>query len=245
MAVQAGNEIDTAVVSDVIFLVQGHRDCDGARRGAGQGDPLRRHERGGRGLREHRNGVSPPSPGERPRSGACAMRWLCWASKAVAKEAGLAAFAHGLRVAEAPAPVGDLAGAYGIGFAYGEVTREALLEITQLMRREGIAEASVSPQRALVFPAQGQEKAALAELAKRLGAISDPGDIRLRFHRCPGAPACRRATVEFETARRGRFAGGWPAPASRARSTFRPAKSCAPTSTRRTSRPSQRTATTQ
>ncbi len=116
--------------------------------------------------------------------------------EAVAKEAGLEAVAHGLPIAEAPAPVGDLGGAFGIGFAYGEVTREALLEITALMRREGIAEASVSPQRALVFPAHGQEKAALAELAQRLGAITDPGDIRLRFHRCPGTPACRRATVE-------------------------------------------------
>ena len=116
--------------------------------------------------------------------------------EAVAKEAGLEAVAHGLRVAEAPAPVGDLGGAYGIGFAYGEVTREALRELTALMRREGIAEASVSPQRALVFPVHGQEKDALADLAKRFGAIADPADIRLRLHRCPGTPACRRGTVE-------------------------------------------------
>ena len=92
--------------------------------------------------------------------------------------------------------MGDLGGAYGIGFAYGEVTREALRELAALMRREGIAEASVSPQRALVFPVHGQEKAALADLAKRFGAITDPSDIRLRLHRCPGTPACRRATVE-------------------------------------------------
>ena len=59
------------------------------------------------------------------------------------------------------------------------------------MRRECIAEASVSPQRALVFPVHGQEKAALAELAKRFGAITDPGDIRLRaapMPRHPGLP---------------------------------------------------------
>ena len=154
MAVQAGNEIDTAVVSDAVFLVQDERIADGARRGAGQGDHVRQHERGSRRFCEYRKAflhLRRVNPAIRRMRDAVALLGV----EGVAEEAGLEAVAHGLRVAEAPAPVGDLGDAYGIGFAYGEVTREALLEITRLMRREGIAEASVSPQRALVFPARG------------------------------------------------------------------------------------------
>jgi precorrin-3B synthase len=195
MAVQAGNEIDTAVVSDVVFHVQDDRIAmvlEGALDKAILFDSTNAAAEGFVSLAMAFLHLRRVNPAIRRMRDAVALL----GAEGVAEEAGLAAFAHSLRVAEAPAPVGDLGGAYGIGFAYGEVAREALLEITQLMRREGIAEASVSPQRALVFPAHGQEKAALAELVGRLGAITDPGDIRLRFHRCPGAPACRRATVE-------------------------------------------------
>ena len=195
IAVQAGNEIDTAVVSDVIFLVQGHQIAmvlEGALDKAILFDGTNAAAEGFVSIATAFLRLRQATPTIRRMRDAVALL----GAEAVAKEAGLAAVAHGLPVAEAQAPVGDLAGAYGIGFAYGEVMREALLEITQLMRREGIADASVSPRRALVFPAHGQEKAALAELAVRLGAITDPGDIRLRFHRCPGTPACRRATVE-------------------------------------------------
>ena len=196
MAVQAGNELDTAVVSDVIFLVQGDRIAMVLEGALDKAILFGSTNAAAEGFVNVANGVPPPSSDATPRSGACATPLRSLGVEAVAKEAGLEAVAHGLRVAEAPAPVGDLGGAYGIGFAYGEVTREALRELAALMRREGIAEASVSPQRALVFPVHRQEKAALADLAKRFGAITDPSDIRLRLHRCPGTPACRRATVE-------------------------------------------------
>ena len=195
MAVQAGNEIDTAVVSDVVFLVQDDRIAmvlEGALDKAILFDSTNAAAEGFVSLATAFLHLRRVNPAIRRMRDAVALLGV----EGVAEEAGLAAVAHGLRVSEAPAPVGDLGDAYGIGFAYGEVTREALLEITRLMRREGIAEASVSPQRALVFPAEGQEKAAFVDLAKRLGAISDPGDIRLRLHRCTGAPACRRGTVE-------------------------------------------------
>lgn len=194
MAVQAGDRIDTAVVSDVIFLVQTEEIAmvlEGALDKAILFSGTNAAAEGFVSIASAFLRLRQADPAIRRMRDAVASLGV----ESVAKEAGLEAIAHGFPIAEAPAPVGDFAGAFGIGFAYGEVTREALLEITRLMRREGIAEASVSPQRALVFPAHGQEKAALAELAQRLGAITDPGDIRLRFHRCPGTPACRRATV--------------------------------------------------
>ena len=197
MAVQAGNELDTAVVSDVIFLVQGDRIAmvlEGALDKAILFSGTNAAAEGFVNIANTFLRLRQTNPAIRRMRDAVALLGV----EAVAKEAGLEAVAHGLRVAEAPAPVGDLGGAYGIGFAYGEVTREALRELATLMRREGIAEASVSPQRALVFPVHRQEKAALADLAKRFGAITDPSDIRLRLHRCPGTPACRRATVEFK-----------------------------------------------
>lgn len=195
MAVQAGSEIDTAVVSDVIFLVQGSQIAMVLEGALDKAILFANTNAAAGGF------VNVATAFLRFRQARPAIRRMRDAVaqlgvEAVAKEAGLEAVAHGLRVAEAPAPVGDLGGAYGIGFAYGEVTREALQELTALMRREGIAEASVSPQRALVFPVHGQEKAPLADLAKRFGAITDPAGIRLRLHRCPGTPACRRATVE-------------------------------------------------
>jgi precorrin-3B synthase len=195
MAVQAGNEIDTAVVSDVVFLVQDERIAmalEGALDKAILFDSTNAAAEGFVSIAKAFLHLRRVNPAIRRMRDAVALLGV----EGVAEEAGLQAVAHGLRVSEAPAPVGDLGDAYGIGFAYGEVTREALREIARTMRREGIAEASVSPQRALVFPAEGQQKSAFADLAKRLDAISDPGDIRLRLHRCAGAPACRRGTVE-------------------------------------------------
>lgn len=195
IAVQAGNEIDTAGLSDITFLVQDDRIVMVLEGALDQAILFSGTNAAAEGF------VSVATAFLRLREALPEMRRMRDAAgllgvEAVAKEAGFAAVAHGLSVAEAPAPVGDLGEAFGIGFAYGEVTREELLEITGLMRRESIAEASISPHRALVFPASEQEKATLSGLARRLGAITDPGDIRLRLHRCPGAPACRRATVD-------------------------------------------------
>ncbi len=118
----------------------------------------------------------------------------------VARDAGFAAEDIGLTIRDAPAPIGDLGEAFGMAFAFGEITQAALLAITAAMLREGITKAAISPHRALLFPAGGQSKAALLKLAAGIGAIIDPGDLRLRVHGCPGAPSCSRATV---AARRG------------------------------------------
>ena len=195
VAVQAGNEIDTGVTSDVTFLVQDERIAtvlEGALDKAIVSGNTNAAAKGFASIAMAFLRLRRANPAIRRMRDAVALLGV----EGVAREAGFEAAAHGLRVAEAPAPVGDLGGAYGIGFAFGEIARDALQELTAVMRREGIAEAGVSPHRAFVFPALGPEKAALAELAKRLGAIADPGDIRLRLHRCPGQPACRRGTVE-------------------------------------------------
>lgn len=195
IAIQAGNELDTAVVSDLIFLVQGAQIAmvlEGALNKAIMFGNTNAATEGFVSIATAFLKLRQAQPAIRRMRDAVAQLGV----EAVAKEAGLEVVAHGMSVAEAPAPVGDLGDAYGIAFAYGEVTQQALQGLTGLMRREGIAEASVAPQRALVVPAHAQEKPALAELAKRLGAITDPGDIRLRLHRCPGTPACLRATVE-------------------------------------------------
>jgi precorrin-3B synthase len=114
--------------------------------------------------------------------------------EAVLKEANLSSAPIALRFQDRP-PVGDLGEAFGIAFAFGEITQEALGQIVGFMKREGVAEAGISPHRALVFPRRGQDETIFHQLARGIGGIIDPGDIRLRVHRCPGAPACSRATV--------------------------------------------------
>jgi len=195
MAVQAGDGIDTAVMSDVTFLVQGEQVAILLEGALDKGILFGSTNAAAEGFVSIATAflrVRRAQPAIRRMRDAIALLGV----EAVAQEAGLAAVAHGLSPAEAPAPVGDLGQAFGIGFTFGEIGRDALFEITGLMRREYIAEAAISPHRALVFPAQEQEKAALQDLAKRIGGITDPNDIRLRLHGCPGTPACRRATVE-------------------------------------------------
>ena len=130
MAVQAGNEIDTAVVSDVIFLVQDDRIAmvlEGALDKAILFDSTNAAAEGFVSLATAFLHLRRVNPAIRRMRDAVALLGV----EGVAEEAGLAAVAHGLRVAEAPAPVGDLGDAYGIGFAYGEVTHEALQETTR------------------------------------------------------------------------------------------------------------------
>jgi precorrin-3B synthase len=194
IAVQAGNEIDTAAMSDVTFIVQGDEIAmvlegapDQAFLAGSTPAAAEAYERVAIAFLKFRRA----QPAIRRMRDAIAHFGL----EAVSKQTGLPFVAHGLPLEEAPALAGDLGDAFGMAFTFGDVGRDALLEITGLMRRECIAEAGLSPHRALVFPAHEQEKAALWDLAKRIDAITDPSDIRLRLHGCPGAPACWRATV--------------------------------------------------
>ena len=196
MAVQAGNEIDTAVVSDVIFLVQGDRIAmvlEGALDKAILFGGTNAAAEGFVSIATAFLRLRQAQPAIRRMRDAVALLGV----EAVAKEAGLAAVAHGLRVAEAPAPVGDLGDAYGIGFAYGEVTREALLEITGADAPRMPSPRRVSRRIArLCFRSTAKRKPRSRTLPSGSARLPDPGDIRLRLHRCPGTPACRRATVE-------------------------------------------------
>ncbi|MGO9173261.1 MAG: hypothetical protein ACLP7P_15045 [Rhodomicrobium sp.] len=195
IAVQEGDEIDPASASDVTFLVSqdqiamvlegasGRAILFGNTRDATDGfvavaGAFLRLRRAQPAIRRMRDAVA------------------TLGMDAVSREAGLFQAAHGVRAATRPAPVGDLGGAYGIGFAFGEIAQAALGELTGLMRQDCIAEAALSPHRALVFADHDREKAALQELSVRIGGITDPNDIRLRVHGCPGSPACLRATVE-------------------------------------------------
>jgi len=194
IAVQAGDEIDTAATSDVTFLVQEDGFAmllEGAfDRAILSGSTWAAVEAFASValafLRLRR-----AQPAIRRMRDAIALLGM----EAISEEAKLPCVAHDLRLAGLPAPVGDLGEAFGIAFAFGELTDAALHEITGVMRRECIAEAALSPHRALVFTVQGQEKAAVQDLAARIGGITDPDDIRLRIHGCPGTPACLRATV--------------------------------------------------
>lgn len=195
IAVQAGAELDPGAISDVTFLVQGDGIAvllQGAEDQAFVFGSTRAAADGFANIATAFLKLRRSQPAIRRMRDAIALSGM----ETVAREACLRPAPHGLHIAEAPAPIGDLGAAFGIAFMFGEITRDVLREITGVMRRECIAEASVSPHRALVFPAQEQEKAALADLANRIDGITDPSDIRLRLHGCPGTPACRRATVE-------------------------------------------------
>jgi precorrin-3B synthase len=193
-AVQAGREIDTAALSDVTFLVQQDRIAmllGGAPSSAaifsGTGDAAEAFLRAALVFLRMRDA----HPDIRRMRDAVKRTGL----KAISKEARLEPVEHGLRLAEPPAPVGDLGEAFGIAFAFGEIGHTALREITGMMRQQGIPEAAISPRRALVFPVQEQDKQAFRELAQGIGGITRPEDLRLRVHACPGAPACPQATV--------------------------------------------------
>src|SRR5258706_6641025 len=63
------------------------------------------------------------------------------------------------------------------------------------MQGEGVTEVAGSRHRVMVFPSTEGRKPDFPGLARRIGGISDPSDVRLRIHACPGAPACSRGTV--------------------------------------------------
>jgi precorrin-3B synthase len=193
IAVQAGREIDATALADVTFLVQEDRIAM-LLEGASQA-PL---------FGSTRDAVDAflrvalvflrirdANPDIRRMRDAVDRLGL----EAIAEEARLAPVEHGLRLSEAPAPAGDLGEAFGIAFAFGEIGHAALREIARSMRQQSIPEAALSPRRALVFPVQGQDKGEFQELAQRISGITSPGDLRLRIHACPGAPACSRAAV--------------------------------------------------
>lgn len=113
----------------------------------------------------------------------------------ILKATGLTRVAASFGVTREPVPVGELGRSFGVGFAFGEVKQVALRRILDFMQCDGIPQIAVTPHRVVVFPCPANGRADFHELAGSIGAITDPGDIRLRIHACQGGPACSRGTV--------------------------------------------------
>jgi precorrin-3B synthase len=101
-----------------------------------------------------------------------------------------------------PPPVGllkseGLVFAAGVGLPFGRLLAGELEALYGIGLCVGVKSARTSPQRALVFPVngEGQARAVLSEAAYR-GLIIEPGDARLKLDVCPGSPACRNASTE-------------------------------------------------
>jgi precorrin-3B synthase len=99
-----------------------------------------------------------------------------------------------------PAPgrrrLGDLGGVTGVAAPFGRLEVPQLRELVRLSAVAGASEVRLSPWRALHIDA-------LFEVPEELGLILSEDDPLLRIDACPGAPACRSASVDTRaTARR-------------------------------------------
>jgi precorrin-3B synthase len=198
IGVQAGPTIEMSGAGDVTFAVQ-----DDAILLMLEGDPIRTIAfpdaqaavDGFRRIAEEFIRLSSLHPDVRrmrhavARVGADAI--LCVAGKVLER--------HRLRVGSFPAPVGAFNGLFGIGFPFGELSLKGLHAVHAFMERHDIEDIALSAHRVLVLPLRtASEEAALRDLARRIGAIADPGDVRLRMHACPGSPACASGTVSAQ-----------------------------------------------
>lgn len=194
VAIQTGASIDAEAFSDITFLVQSARIAmllDGdLGRAFGFGNAKAAADGCLRAALAFLKARSQDPEIRRMRI-AVAKLGVDW----FAREAGLSADSHKAGYENAAPPVGDLGEAFGMAFAFGEIGREALKAIAETMRAHGIGGAMVSPHRALILPCKGRDKAAMHELARGIGAITNPDDVRLRVYGCPGQPDCARATV--------------------------------------------------
>jgi precorrin-3B synthase len=97
----------------------------------------------------------------------------------------------------APVPgwrrLGRLAGMTGVAAPFGRLEAGQLRELAGLAEEAGASEIRLSPWRALYVNA-------LVEIPAELGLIVDEDDPLLRIDACPGAPACRSASVDTRRA---------------------------------------------
>ncbi len=97
--------------------------------------------------------------------------------------------------------LGCLAEVTGVAAPFGRLEAMQLRALVDLAVRAGASEIRLSPWRALYIDAS-------VEIPSELGLIVDENDPLLRIDACPGAPACRSATVDTRhTARRLAAAG--------------------------------------
>jgi precorrin-3B synthase len=100
----------------------------------------------------------------------------------------------------APVPgrprLGHVAGMTGVAAPFGRLEAGQMRGLVGLAAKAGASEIRLSPWRALYIDA-------LFEIPAELGLIVDENDPLLRIDACPGAPACRSASVDTRrTARR-------------------------------------------
>jgi precorrin-3B synthase len=85
--------------------------------------------------------------------------------------------------------LGHLTGMTGVAAPFGRLEAQQLGELVGLAARAGASELRLSPWRTLYIDA-------LVEVPAKLGLIVDENDPLLRIDACPGAPACRSASVD-------------------------------------------------
>jgi precorrin-3B synthase len=127
-------------------------------------------------------------------------RWLAKGSIEAALDAAFGVSRELPEIEFAPAPgrrrLGRLGGATGLAAPFGRLEAHQLRELVALSAAAGGSEVRLSPWRALYIDAA-------VEVPEDLGLIADEDDPLLRVDACPGAPACRSATVDTRaTARR-------------------------------------------
>ena len=127
-------------------------------------------------------------------------QWLRGGSIEVALDAAFGGRPDLPRVNIAPVPgrrrLGPLAGMTGIAAPFGRLEAAQLRELVHLAERAGASEICLSPWRAIYVDGP-------IEVPQSLGLIVDENDPLLRIDACPGAPACRSASVDTRaTARR-------------------------------------------
>jgi precorrin-3B synthase len=110
------------------------------------------------------------------------------------------------RIDVAPAPgrrrLGRLAGMTGVAAPFGRLEAAQLRELVHLAASAGASEIRLSPWRAIYVDA-------LIEVPESLGLIVDENNPLLRIDACPGAPACRSASVDTRTMARRLAASGF------------------------------------
>jgi precorrin-3B synthase len=115
--------------------------------------------------------------------------------------------AHELRSNERP-PIGELRHegdvfAVGVAAPFGRVEADMLLGLADAAATAGASEVRLSPWRSLYVPvSRGERSDLLLAAGERLGFIVEAEDPLLGIEACPGAPACRSATLDTRAAAR-------------------------------------------
>jgi precorrin-3B synthase len=110
------------------------------------------------------------------------------------------------RMKDVPVPgrrkLGNAAGSFGVAAPFGRVEGQQLKRLVALAAKAGASEIRLSPWRTLYVDAA-------VEGAADLGLIVENDDPLLLIEACPGAPACRSASIDTRRAARRLAAAGF------------------------------------